>query len=426
MTRAFPPWLRCGCALVLSAVGPATLATGPELTRGEPAAAGFSPVRLERLHGFMQQVTESGKYLGAVTLVARHGQVIDWRAYGYRDLAKTSPMQPDSIFRLYSMTKTITSVAVLLLMEEGRFSLEESIAKFLPEFATMQVFAGGTAEAPVLRPADRPITIHQLLTHTAGFACDGPAGSEVVKLYKRAELHEARDLAEFCATLSRLPLATEPGEAYAYGVSLDVLGRLVEVVSGLAFETFLQQRIFAPLGMTDTGFAVPAAKRGRIADLCTTGPDGALVRARGRTANQPGERMNNYCSGAGGLYSTAVDYFRFAQMLLDGGQSGDTTLLSRKTVELMMVNHLAYLGPRISGLSKGDGFGLGGRVLVDVAGRGLLGSPGQFGWSGAGSTYYTVDPRENLVALLLMQHVPQDPHKVSGKFYNLVYQSLAR
>lgn len=424
------PPLRSQMALVLAlAIGAALAAAAPAeallLPFNEPAAAGFSPARLGRLHEFMGEVTASGQYLGAVTLVARHGRVVDWRTYGHRDLAKTESMSPDSIFRIYSMTKTITSVAVLMLMEEGRFTLEEPVAKYLPEFAGIQVFAGGTADAPVLRPAARPITIHHLLTHTAGFATDGADPAPVREIFNRFDLHESPDLRAYCAHLATLPLATDPAARFSYdGVNSDVLGRLVEVVSGMPFETFLQQRLFDPLGMSDTGFEVPQTDRARIAEICSTGPDDVLMPAPELARVRPGDRLNPYPSGAGGLYSTAGDYFRFAQMLLDGGKGNGAVILGRKTVELMMQNHLAHLGPRIAGLNPGDGFGLGGRVLVDVAARGRLGSPGQFGWSGAGSTYYTVDPMEGLVALILIQHIPQDPHKVSPRFFNLVFQAL--
>lgn len=423
------PMLRAMFFLALSiapGVSIAAVAGPAALTGIAPAGAGFSRERLERMNEFMSEATGSGRYLGAVTLVARHGRIVDWRAHGFRDLARSAPMSRDSIFRIYSMTKTVTSVAVLMLMEDGRIMLEEPVSKYLPEFANMQVFDSGTADDPVLRPAARPITIHQLLTHTAGFACDGPDGSEAVRLYRRTELRRSRDLAEFCATLSRLPLATDPGEAYAYGVSSDVLGRLVEVVAGMPFDAFLRQRIFDPLGMGDTGFEVPQAERSRIAEICSTGPDGALIPAvePELVGVRPGDRLKPYFGGAGGLYSTAADYFRFAQMLLDDGKANGVAILSRKTVELMMTNQLAHLGPSIPGLSPGDGFGIGGRVLVDETARGRLGSRGQFGWSGAGTTYYTIDPVEDLVAILLVQHIPQDPHKVSGRFYNLVFGAL--
>ena len=403
----------------------------PQLTTSAAVAEGFSDARLERLRDFMQSATDSGGYLGAVTLVARNGRIVEWRTYGHRDLAKKSPMAQDSIFRIYSMTKTVASVAVLMLMEEGKLSLDDPVAKYLPTFSNMNVFIGGTAAAPKLRPAKRPITIRHLLTHTSGFATSGKNGDEAVKLFNRFDLHQSPTLKAYADYVARQPLGVDPGEKFSYdGVSIEVISRMIEVVSGMPFDKFLQQRIFAPLGMTDTGFSVPVEKRARIADMVTTNADGQLAMVAARHAMIPGEMLNPYPSGAGGLYSTAADYLRFCQMLLNGGTLEGVSMLGRKSVELMMMSHLTHLDPPVTSFNKAEGFGLGGYVVLDVAQRGRLGSVGQFGWSGAGSTYYTIDRQENLIAILLMQHLPQDlpkdPPKLSVKFYNLVYQSLIK
>lgn len=394
-----------------------------------PESAGISAARLARMHQFMQSVTDSGAYSGAVTLIARHGRLVDWRAFGHRDLSKTAPMEPDAIFRIYSMTKTVTSVAVLMLMEEGKFDLDDPIRNYLPEFSNMQVFDGGTADAPRLRPALRPITIRQLLTHTAGFAVGGKDAAEAVKLLDRANLHQSADLETYCARLSRLPLAIDPGTRFNYdGVQIVVLSRLVEVAAKTPFDRFLQQRIFEPLRLKDTGFSVPEAQRGRIVEMSSTDRDGRLVPAPEYSGSIPGEMLNPYYSGAGGLYSTAADYVRFSQMLLNGGELDAVSILGRKTVELMMADHLTHLDPPTTGLRAGEGFGLGGYVVLNVAKRGQPGSVGQFGWFGAASTYYTIDRQEQLIAMLFMQHLPQDlpsdPPKISARFYTLVYQSL--
>ena len=393
------------------------------------SSEGFSDARLARLGSFMQTVINSGDYLGAVTQISRNGVVVDWRTYGYRDLAKKMPMTQDAIFRIYSMTKTVTSVAVLMLMEEGKLGLEDPVGKFLPEFTNIRVFSGGTADAPQMRAVKRPITIRHLLTHTAGFATHGAKGDEAVKLFNRIDLHQSPTLKAYTDYVAHQLLATDPGERFAYdGVSLVVLSRLVEVVSGMTFNAFLQQRILSPLGMNDTGFSVPQAKRGRVTDMVTTTADGRLVIAATHDASHPGESLNPYPSGAGGLYSTAGDYARFCQMLLNGGSLDDVSILGRKTVEMMMMNHLTHLNPPVNEFSMAEGFGLGGYVVLDVARRGRLGSLGQFGWSGAGSTYFMIDRQEKLIAILLMQHLPQDlpkdPPKISGRFYDLVYQSL--
>lgn len=394
-------------------------------------ADGFSGARLDRLNMFMRSVTDSGEHLGAVTLISRNGRIVDWRAYGHRDLTKKSPMSQDSIFRIYSMTKTVTSVAVLMLMEEGKLSLEDPVSKFLPEFADMNVFDGGTADAPKLRPPARQITIRHLLTHTAGFATSGGKNDEAVKLFNRFDLHRSPDLKSYTEYVARQPLAVDPGERFNYdGVNTEVLCRMMEIVSGMSFDVFLHQRILGPLKMVDTGFSVPTAMRGRVVDMVTTTVDGKLAIAAAHHAKNPGETINPYPSGAGGLYSTAIDYLRFCQMLLNGGTLDGVSILGRKTVDLMLMNHLTHFDPPVNSFSKAEGFGLGGYVVLDVARRGRLGSVGQFGWSGAGSTYFVIDREEKMVAILLMQHHPQglpkDPPKISVKFYNLVYQSLVK
>jgi len=394
-----------------------------------PANEGFSAARLQRLDSFMQSVIDSGDYPGAVTLISRNGRIVDWRTYGHRDLAKQLPMRQDSIFRIYSMTKTVTSVAVLMLMEEGKLGLDDPVARFIPEFAGLEVFSGGTAEQPQTRAPRRPLSIRHLLTHTGGFAVVGAKADEAARLFNRVDVNRLPTLKAYAEYVAQQALATDPGERFAYdGVATEVLSRLVEVVSGMPFDAFLQQRILAPLGMKDTGFSVPAGQRGRVVDMPTTTAEGQLVIAATRDALHPGEMLRPYPSGAGGLYSTAGDYWRFCQMLLNGGSLEGISLLGRKTVDLMMSNHLTQLDPTVNSFSKAEGFGLGGYVVLDVARRGRLGSVGQFGWSGAGSTYFTIDRQENLIAMLLMQHLPQglpkDPPRISARFYNVVYQAL--
>jgi CubicO group peptidase (beta-lactamase class C family) len=267
------------------------------------------------------------------------------------------------------------------------------------------------------------------LTHTGGFAVVGAKADEAARLFNRVDVNRLPTLKAYAEYVALQALATDPGERFAYdGVATEVLSRLVEVVSGMPFDAFLQQRILAPLGMKDTGFSVPAGQRGRVVDMPTTTAEGQLVIAATRDALHPGEMLRPYPSGAGGLYSTAGDYWRFCQMLLNGGSLEGISLLGRKTVDLMMSNHLTQLDPPVNSFSKAEGFGLGGYVVLDVARRGRLGSVGQFGWSGAGSTYFTIDRQENLIAMLLMQHLPQglpkDPPRISARFYNVVYQAL--
>lgn len=398
-----------------------------------PAAAeaqGFSAQRLQRLHAFMRKATDADGYLGGVTLIARNGQIVDWQAYGSRDLARKSPMQRDSIFRIYSMSKTVATVALMMLVEDGRIALDDPLSRYLPAFADARVVTGGSVDAPLTRPASRPITMHHLPTHTAGFAA-GLAGDEIAgQRVERIDPHGAPDLRGFTDRLARAPLAADPGTRFAYdGAALETVSRVVEVVSGMDFESFLQTRVFTPLRMADTGFRVPAAQRHRVVDITAMGDEGQLVIADGPSAVQPGAPLNAYDSGAGGLYSTADDYARFCQMLLDGGTLDGNRLLGRKTVELMMLNHLTMLDRPVTQFSDAEGFGLGGSVVLDVARRGQPGSVGQFGWAGAASTTYTIDRQEHLVAILLLQHLPRsdrsdDLPRISRNFYALAYQAL--
>jgi len=398
-----------------------------------PASAkdeGFAAERLERLHGSLRVATGADGYLGAVELIARHGRIVDWQAYGYRDLARREPLRRDDIFRIYSMTKTVTTVAVLMLVEEGKLALDAPLSRYLPGFEHPQVMTNRDANQPQLRAADKPITLHALLTHTAGYPAGLQGDEAAVQRMEQIDPHGARDLRGFAERMSHVPLAADPDTRFGYdGASLELAARVVEVVSGEPFERFLQQRIFGPLAMRDTGFDVPAAKRARVVDLTTMGKDGKLRIADGPSAAHPGARLNAYASGAGGLYSTAADYARFAQMLLDGGTLEGHALLKRKTVELMLRNQLTMLDPPVNQFNAGEGFGLGGYVVLDPVRRGQPGSVGQFGWSGAASTYYMIDPHEGLLAILLLQHLPHDDGgrdlpRLSRGFYAQIYQAL--
>ncbi|MEO7071725.1 MAG: serine hydrolase domain-containing protein [Rhodanobacter sp.] len=378
----------------------------------------------------MRTTTDDNGYLGGVTLVARNGHIVDWQAYGHRDLARREPMHADAIFRIYSMTKTVTSVAVMMLVEEGKLTLDDPLSRYLPGFEHPQVLSGGSVDTPHLRPADKPLTLHALLTHTAGYPAGRKGDAPASQLMERIDPHGANDLRGFAERMSRAPLAADPGTRFAYdGASLELLARVVEVVSGQSFEGFLQQRIFAPLQMSDTGFGVPAAKRSRVVDLTTMNAAGRLVLADTDSARHPGVPLNLYSSGAGGLYSTVGDYARFAQMLLNGGALDGRMILGRKTVELMLRNHLTMLDPPVTQFSAAEGFGIGGYIVLDPARRGQLGSPGQFGWSGAASTSFSIDPHEHLLMILMLQHLPReddgkDLPRISRNFYDLVYQAL--
>ncbi|HXS92735.1 MAG TPA: serine hydrolase domain-containing protein [Steroidobacteraceae bacterium] len=403
-------------ALVACGTSAAAEPTTP-LPLAAPQSQGISPARLERATAVLQAAVDQGQYAGAVMLVARRGQIVQWQALGYRDVARTDPMRVDTIFQIYSMTKPITSVAALLLMEEGRLTLDDPVSRFLPEFART-------------RPATRPITIKHLLTHTAGFAAGEKLSGPAVDRLNEARLYELPSLAAYATGLAALPLANDPGTRFSYdGVNTEVLARLIEVVAGVPFDRFVRERVLAPLRMLDTGFSVPPDQRARIVEMTSTDESGHLVTATAG-ASPPGAMLRRYPSGAGGLYSTAGDYARFCQMLLNAGELDGVRILGRKTVELMMANHLTQLSPPVNEFNDGEGFGLGGYVVLDPARRGQLGSAGQFGWSGAAATWFTIDPQEQLIAILMMQHLPRglphDPPRLGKPFNNLVYQALEK
>jgi CubicO group peptidase (beta-lactamase class C family) len=416
--------------LALSAVAAAKPPVGvpaPPLPLATPESQGMSSERLERLHSEIRRFVDEGKHAGAVSLLARNGKIVDWRAYGKRDLEAGLPMEKDTIVRIYSMSKILTSVAVLILLEEAHFKLDDPIGDHFPELARMKVFTGGTAEKPLLADAKTPITIKHLLTHTSGLTYDF-GDSPVEKLNREGKLWEAASLNEFVRRVSRLPLAHEPGERFTYGVSIDVLGALVEKVSGRTLGDFLDQRLFRPLNMTDTGFALPEAKRSRLAKVYEKGPEGKLLPAKALLDDEPARGplrpAPTLASGGGGLFSTPGDYARFMQMLLNGGQLDGVRILSRKTVEFMMANHLNHLARPTLADSESDGFGLGGAVRIDLAKGTTLGSVGQFGWAGAATTYASLDPKEKTVMLLFVQHFPYDEHKILWRFSTLAYAAI--
>lgn len=423
--------MRMLCVLAACLMALPAGAAGPDapLPLAAPESRGFSPERLQRLDRFMARHTGASGYLGGVVLVARGGHVVKWDSYGHQDLARRVPMRRDSIFRIYSMTKTVASVAVLVLLEEGRLTLDDPVSRYLPDFAGVQVAEGGSADAPLLRKAKTPITLLHLLTHTAGFDAGLPGDEVAGALRERADPHAAKDLEDFAQRLARVPLAADPGTRFGYdGASIELAARVVEVVSGVPFDRFLRERIFEPLRMRDTGFSVPDGQRERVVDITTMGGDGRLQLDDGPGATTPGAPLRAYPSAAGGLYSTAGDYARFAQMLLDGGELDGVRLLGRKTVEMMMRNQLTMLAKPVTQYSDDEGFGIGGSVVLESGRRGQPGTPGQFGWPGAASTTYSIDPGERLVAILLLQHLPNgkpgDLPRVSRHFHALVYQGL--
>jgi CubicO group peptidase (beta-lactamase class C family) len=392
-----------------------------------PEEAGFSSERLQRLDDAMRRLVDAGKLPGIVTLVARQGKVAHFATTGSLDVTGNRQIERDAIFRIASMTKPITCTAVMMLFEEGRFLLDHPVAAFLPEFADISVFVRETAQGVEVADLERPITIRHLLMHTAGFTSPSTevAAHPVARLYAREQVrHLNKPLADSVRRLAGVPLVHQPGSAFTYGISHDVLGRLIEIISGQAFDDFLSDRIFGPLDMTDTGFHVPARDASRLATVHVIDEAGYL-RPTHRTELDV-SKPPVYLNGGGGLVSTAADYARFCQMLLDGGVLGRTRLLGRKTVELMTANHwtgTANPFPTDWGFPDGYGFGLGMRVLVNPAQSGLPGSVGEYGWAGAYSTYFWIDPSEHVFGIFLAQFEPMTL-RYAYLFQALVYQAL--
>ena len=393
-----------------------------QLPTTSPSRAGFDPARLEVLHAITKRFVDEGQHAGVITLLGRNGKLVDFQTYGYRDLGQRLPMERDTICRVYSMSKIITSVGALTLFEEGRFNLDDPVAKYLPELKDMKVMTGGTASAPQLEPLKRPITIKHLLTHTSGLVYDFSGGKELAKLYERADLWTGPGLNDFIAKLAKLPLQHQPGDAYTYGVNTDVLGALVERVSGRRFGVFLDERLFRPLRMKDTGFDVAPEKMNRLAKTYKHGPDGRLVEDQPIIQTWP-EAGRGIESGGAGIFSTAGDYARFAQMLLNGGTLDGQRILGRKTIELMTANHMVTL-PNDQAATRQKGFGFGVEVTTDLGQLSMPSSSGQFGWYGAATTYCQIDPKEKIVAVAFVQHFPFNEHNFFAQFATGYYQAL--
>jgi CubicO group peptidase (beta-lactamase class C family) len=383
-----------------------------------PEDVGLSSARLARLGRVMSGEIERGRVPGAVALVARRGRLGYFESLGVRDPASGAPMTKDAIFRIYSMTKPITSVAAMMLWEEGRFLLNDPISKYLPDFASPSVAVQRGAELDRV-PAERPITIQDLLRHTSGLTYEFRGPGPVQKMYMSAKVtSRAQSSADQVATLGRLPLLHQPGTRWEYSRSTDVVGRLVEVLSGQRLGAFFQERILAPLGMVDTAFHVPPLDHSRLAEAFAQDPDsGAAVRLL-EVRDPP-----NFESGGGGLASTASDYARFLQMLLDGGAAAGHRFLSRKTIELMTSDHLGPITGAPDLLMPGHGFGLGFAVRLQTGIAYLPGSIGQYFWGGLAGTTFWVDPAEQLFAILLIQ-APGQRDYYRMLFRDLVYAAI--
>lgn len=415
----------------------ATSASASASAAAKPESVGFSSERLERLHAAMRQEIDQKKTMaGAVTLLARHGKVVDLKAYGKKDLASGAPMTTDTIFRIFSMTKVVTGVAMMILYEQGKWNPQDPISKYIPEFAHLKVFKGVDANGKmIVEDPVHPPTMHELMTHTAGFSYglfgDGP----VDKAYQAAGVMSSKNLQEMIDKLAGIPLLYQPGTKWVYSVSMDVQGYIVEKLSGQSLPDFMHDHIFAPLKMKDTGFFVPKEKWNRFATLYGEDSSGALL----ATEPTPTLGLGDYKSqptmpsGGGGMVSTAQDYMRFAQMLLNGGELDGVRVLAPATVQLMSSNHLPaslmtgefFIGPER--IRPGMGWGYDCAVFTDPATADEIVGKGTFFWLGAADTWFWIDPANEIVFVGMTQHMigPNQPN-VEQISRPAVYQALVK
>jgi CubicO group peptidase (beta-lactamase class C family) len=403
----------------------------------KPEDVGLDPARLAYIPDYFRSYVDRGKIAGFSTLVSRHGEIAHFEVAGQRDRERGLPMEKDTIFRIYSMTKPITSLALMMLYEEGHFQLNHPVSRYIPSFKKLQVWAGGTAQKYETKPCEREMTIRDLLTHTSGLTYGFMQEHPVDELYRKAGIEGANTveltLKETVEALSEIPLLFSPGQHWSYSVATDVCGHLVEILSGRPLDEFLAARIFAPLGMNDTAFFVPKDKLDRFATNYFRNPQtkkSGIMDVGDETSTYA--KPPRFLSGGGGLTSTMMDYWRFCQMLLNGGELDGVRLCSPKTIEFMTLNHLPG-GQTMKKMSRsafselaaeGAGFGLGFQVLIDPAEAQAVGSPGNFSWGGAASTYFWIDPEEDLITIFMTQLYPSSTYPFRPQLQQLVYGAI--
>ena len=392
-----------------------------EIPRAKPSEVGLSEERLERVTRALEDDVKTGRLAGAIGVIARKGKIAYWENVGMADRENGKPMRDDVIFRIYSMTKPVVGVALMTLYEEGKFALTDPVRRHIPELGELMVWEGGKEV-----PSGREMTVQDLMRHTSGLTYGIFGDSAVDKMYEEANvLGGNNSIDDFIQKLSKLPLKHQPGSAWEYSVSVDVQGRLIEVLSGKDLATFMKERVFKPLDMRDTAFVIAPEKEDRFAQV--------YVRTRDRTGIEPAPRGRSsryynrdtqWYSGGGGLVSTTRDYLRFCQMMLNGGVLDGERILSRKTVELMTIDHIAEL-PRASSISRpGYGFGLDFAVHLDPAKSGLNGSAGEYNWGGLAGTIFWIDPQEEMIGLYMIQVLPPRLRAGGPQFKRLAYQSI--
>jgi CubicO group peptidase (beta-lactamase class C family) len=400
----------------------------------KPESMGFSSERLARLDGFLQRdYLDSGKLRGVQTLIARRGQVVHASSLGMMDAERGRPMAEDTLFRIYSMTKPITSLAFMMLVEEGLVALDDPVHRYIPAWEGLGVYDGGFMESFRTKRPTRPMLIVDLLRHTSGLTYGFQQRSNVDAAYRKlgiGEVEKSGTLETMIADLAGLPLEFSPGEAWNYSVSTDVLGYLIGVISGQPFESFLKARVLDPLRMGDTDFFVPPSKAERLAACYALTPRGVTLQDDPTKSSYL--KAPDFVSGGGGLVSTSHDYLRFCQMLLNGGELDGARLVSPKTIALMGANHLPG-GKDLTSLSRslfseaayaGLGFGLGFSTTIDPAATLIPASAGDLSWGGAASTFFWVDPKEELIAILMTQLLPSSAYPIRRQLRTLVYSAL--
>jgi len=396
------------------------------LPRARPESVGFSPERLARLDAAMNAMVDSGRLPGVATMLVRHGKVVAVNVHGVKDLASGAPLTEDTVFRMYSQTKPVTGVAMMILYEEGRWKLDDPVTKYVPEFAGLKVYKGVDANGqPILEPIARSATMRELMSHTAGFAYGLMADNPVDKAYQDSGMLRAPSLRAVMQEAAALPLASQPGEQWKYSIAVDIQGYIVERLSGQSLPEFMHSRIFAPLNMRDTAFWVSEDRRGRFASLYALNPKtGAIVPAEGFMV-LPVDRPPTAASGGGGLVSTLADYSRFAQMLANGGELDGARILAPSTIKLMASNHLTDAQLAGEPLGAGVGFGLDVGVVMDPARAGTLAGKGTYSWGGAAGTWFWVDPENDVVFLGMIQVLGGGgAYRLDDLSQALVYQAL--
>jgi CubicO group peptidase (beta-lactamase class C family) len=401
----------------------------------EPAEVGFDAARLARIDSHFARYVDDGLLPGWLALVSRGGRIVHLSTYGQRDVEASLPVEVDSLFRIYSMTKPITSVAAMMLYEEGLFELKDPVSRFIPSFDDLRVYSSGSALKPATVPATEPMRIWHLLTHTAGLTYGFHHAHPVDAMYRAAGFEWGAppdlDLAACCDRWASLPLLFQPGAEWNYSVATDVLGRVIEVVSGMSLDRFFAERIFGPLGMTESSFGAAEQDRERLAALYV--PDPTTRKAmRFDVMGNAALTKPVFLSGGGGLVSSAADYHRFTQLLLGEGEVDGVRLLGSRTLRYMATNHLpggadleSFGRPLFAETTfEGIGFGLGFSVVCDPAANKVLSTLGEFAWGGAASTAFWVDPTEQITALFLTQLLPSSTHPIRPQLKQLVYQAL--